>query len=283
VSAFQESYAVKTMCRVLGVSRSGYYDWRDRGPSARAQADAELTEIIKECHRESRESYGSPRIHRDLFDLSIFVGCKRVARLMSQAAIHGVSRRKKHWTTRRGKNPGAPDRVERRFAAAGSDELWVADITYIPTWAGVLYLAVVIDVWSRKVVGWSMANHMRTSLVLDALDMAIDQRSPTGVIHHSDHGSQYTSLAFGSHCQEFGITLSMGSVGDCYDNALAESFFATLECELLDRSSFKTRGEASLAVLDFIEAFHNPKRRHSALGQVSPNNFELAAQLKLQA
>jgi putative transposase len=284
VSEQEATYPVTTICRVLGVSRSGYYDWRGRPPAARTLDDAYLTQTIKELHEESRQIYGAPRIHADLVDLEIHVGCKRVARLMREAGIRGVSRRKGYRTTVRSTESGAEDRVERDFQAEGPNELWVADITHILTWSGPLYLAVVIDVWSRMVVGWSMANHMRTELVLDALNMAITRRQPRGgLIHHSDHGSQYTSLAFGSRCEILGIALSMGSVGDCYDNALAESFFASLECELIDRFTFRDRTRARLAVFDYIESFYNPVRRHSALGQVSPLNFERQASLSALA
>ncbi len=276
--ANQGDYPVSTICRVLGVSTSGFYSWRTREPSARAKGDEELTEKIRHFHVESRETYGAPRIHKDLIDAKICVGRKRVARLMRLAKIRGVCRRKGHRTTIRGIDSGAADLVQRDFSAEGPNQIWVADITYIPAWTGTLYLAVVIDVWSRKVVGWSMANHMRQELVIDALNMAIARRQPGSVIHHSDHGSQYTSLAFGRRCSAYGIRVSMGSVGDCYDNALAESFFATLECELIDRSTFRSRIQARMEVFDFIESFYNPIRRHSALGQVSPVNFERQAQ-----
>jgi putative transposase len=278
VTANQVDYSVKSLCRVLGVSTSGYYEWRGRPPSARARADAKLTDVIRGCHKQSRETYGSPRILVDLFDLGYRVGRKRVARLMRSASIQGVSRRKGPRTTQRDGRPAAPDLVHRSFVADGPDQLWVADMTYIPTWSGFLYLAVVIDVWSRKVIGWSMASHMRKELVLNALNMAITQREPKDTIHHSDHGSQYTSLAFGKRCEAFGIRVSMGSVGDCYDNAMAESFFASLECELIDRSTFKTHADARVEVFDYIEGWYNPVRRHSALGQVSPVNFERRAQ-----
>ena len=168
----------------------------------------------------------------------------------------------------------APDLVERDFTAAGPDRLWVADITYVPTWAGFLYLAVVLDAFSRRVVGWAMANHLRTELVLHALNMALWQRRPTEVIHHSDQGCQYTSLAFGRRCRQMGVRPSMGSVGDCFDNALCESFFATLECELIDRRSFRTQAEARMAVFEFIEGWYNPHRRHSAINYLSPMNYE---------
>lgn len=263
------------MCRVLGVSTSGYYAWRKREPSERAQKDADLLERIRAYHKESRGTYGAPRIHEDLIAEGIRVGRKRVARLMKKAGLVGVSRRKKAWTTRKDAEARpAPDLVNRDFEADGPDRLWVADITYVPTWAGFLYLAVVIDVWSRRVVGWAMAGHLRTELVLQALNMAIWQRRPEGVIHHSDQGSQYTSIAFGSRCQELGVRPSMGSVGDAYDNALCESFFATLECELIDRSVFRTRIDARLAIFDFIEGFYNPHRRHSAIDYLSPIEYE---------
>jgi putative transposase len=168
----------------------------------------------------------------------------------------------------------APDLVERNFVAAAPNRLWVADITYIPTWAGFLYLAVVLDTFSRRIVGWAMETHLRTELVVQALNLALWQRRPAAVIHHSDQGSQYTSLAFGQRCREAGVRPSMGSVGDCFDNAMCESFFATLECELLDRRRFKTQSEARMAVFEFIEAWYNPHRRHSALDYLSPINYE---------
>ena len=177
----------------------------------------------------------------------------------------------------------APDLVERDFTAPGPDRLWVADITYVPTWAGFLYLAVVLDAFSRRVVGWAMANHLRTELVLHALNMALGQRRPTEVIHHSDQGCQYTSVAFGRRCRQMGVRPSMGSVGDCFDNALCESFFATLECELLERQRFRTQAEAKMAVFDFIEGWYNPGRRHSALGYQSPVNYERSAQERLES
>jgi putative transposase len=245
------------MCRVLGVSPSGYYDWLDRPLSARAMADAALLERIKAHHEASRGTYGKPRLHEDLKEEGLKVGGKRVARLMKKAGIMGVSRRKKHGLTKRDKNAHPiPDLVDRNFTAERPDQLWVADITYIPTWSGFLYLAVVLDVWQRKVVGWSMATHLRTELVLSALEMAKWRRRPKDVIHHSDQGCQYTSIAFGKHCRLAGVRPSTGSVGDCYDNAMAESFFATLECELLYRYSFKTPREARMAIFDFIEGFY---------------------------
>lgn len=268
-------YPIATMCRVLGVSTSGYYAWRKRSPSERALSDRELTEKIQHFHRRSDGTYGAPRIQADLAAEGLSVSRKRVARLMREAGLEGVSRRRKTRTTKRddSKRP-APDLVERDFTADGPDRLWVADITYVPTWAGFLYLAVVVDAWSRRVVGWAMATHLRTELVLDALEMALWQRRPVQVIHHSDQGCQYTSLGFGKRCREAGVRPSMGSVGDCYDNALCESFFATLECEVLDRHSFPTPAAAKTRLFQWLEGWYNPHRRHSALGQLSPAEFE---------
>jgi putative transposase len=268
-------YPNATMCRLLGVSTSGYYAWQDRPPSARSAADAVLLEHIREAHAQSYGTYGAPRLHAELAAKGILVGRKRVARLMRAAGLAGVSRRKGPRTTRRreGARP-APDLVERNFTAERPDQLWVADITYVPTWAGFLYLAVVLDAFSRRVVGWAMATHLRTQLVLDALEMALRQRRPQGVIHHSDQGSQYTSIAFGSRCRRAGVRPSMGSVGDCYDNALCESFFATLECELIDRRRFPSQNQARMAVFEFIEGWYNSRRRHSSIGYLSPINYE---------
>jgi putative transposase len=263
------------MCRVLGVSTSGYYAWRKRAPCARALRDTELRERIRSIHKRSDGTYGRPRIHAELQEAGERVGQKRIGRLMREEGIQGVSRRRWPTTTRRA--PGArpaPDLVERHFVAYRPDQLWVADITYVPTWAGFLYLAVVLDVCSRRVVGWAMETHLRTGLVLSALDMALEQRRPDGVIHHSDQGTQYTSIEFGERCRKAGVRPSMGSAGDCYDNALCESFFATLECELLDRYSFPSHAEARSAVFKFIEGWYNPHRRHSALGYLSPVEFE---------
>jgi putative transposase len=263
------------MCRVLGVSRSGYYAWDSREKSARGIADEELTKRIAEIHRASRRSYGAPRIHMDLRENGVLVGRKRIARLMRDAKIVGITRRKYLRTTQRDASARpAPDLVDRQFKASEPNQLWVSDITYIPTVVGFLYLAVVLDVWSRRIVGWAMSKSLGTELVLDALEMAIEQRRPNGVIHHSDQGCQYTSFEFGKRCREAGVRPSMGSVGDCYDNAMCESFFATLECELLARVKFSNHREAELAVFDFIEGFYNTHRRHSSIGYVAPIIFE---------
>jgi len=268
-------HAIATMCRVLEVSASGYYAWLKRPPSARARADAELSSRITAIHQYSRATYGAPRIHEELAAAGLHVGRKRVARLMKGAGLVGVSRRRWVTTTVRDRDARpAPDLVERNFVAPAPNRLWVADISYIPTWAGFLYLAVVLDVFSRRIVGWAMESYLRTELVLKALNMALAQRRPAAVIHHSDQGSQYTSLAFGQRCRAAGVRPSMGAVGDCFDNAMCESFFATLECELLDRRRFKTQIEARMAVFEFIEGWYNPHRRHSALDYLSPIDYE---------
>ena len=269
-------FPVTRMCRVLGVSPSGFWAWSRRPPSARACSDAALTAIIREIHTDSRGTYGMPRIHAELRFSGTRCSRKRVARLMRAAGLEGVHRRRFVRTTVRDRDTAsAPDLVNRSFSATRPNELWVADITYLPTWQGFLYLAAVIDVFSRRVVGWAMAGHLRTELILNAIDMAITRRQPdAGLVHHSDRGTQYTSIAFGLRCREAGIAVSMGSVGDAYDNAMAESFFASLETELIDRSSWRTRADARLAVFDYIEAFYNPRRRHSGLGYLSPAEFE---------
>ena len=263
------------MCRVLGLSPSGFYAWLKRPPSARDVASDQLVAEMRRIHAFSRRSYGRPRMHAELRDEGFLVNHKRVGRLMRLAGIVGVTRRRKWRTTKRDREARpAPDLVERNFSAEGPNELWVADITYVPTAAGFLYLAVVVDAWSRRVVGWSMQAHLKTELVLKGLDMAVEQRRPRGVILHSDQGCQCTSIAFGLRCKHAGVRPSMGSVGDAYDNALCESFFATLECELLEQHRFRNQAEASMAVFDLIEGWYIPHRRHSGLGQKSPLSFE---------
>lgn len=273
----QADFPVRAMCRVLGLSPSGYYAWLQRPPSARAQANEVLRAEIRRIHRFSRDSYGRPRMYAELRDEGHAVNHKRVGRLMRLDGLVGVTRRKKWRTTKRDPDARpAPDLVERNFSATGPNQLWVADITYIPTSSGFLFLAVVLDAWSRRIVGWSMESHLKTSLVLQALNMALGQRRPEAVIHHSDQGTQYTSIAFGLRCKTAGVRPSMGSVGDAYDNAMCESFFATLECELLERERFRNQAEAKMKVFDFIEGWYNPHRRHSALGYRSPVQFERA-------
>jgi putative transposase len=277
IAAKKAEHAVSTMCRVLGVSRSGFHAWERRKPSARAIDDERLTGRIREIHRANRKVYGSPRIHAELrLADGERVGRKRVERLMRQAGLSGLVARKRGRTTIR--VPGVrvcEDLVDRAFAAAGPDRLWVADITYLRTWEGWLYLAAVQDVFSRRIVGWAMADHMRAELVADALEMALAKRRPApGLIHHSDQGSQYVSLAFGQQARAAGIAQSMGSRGDCYDNAVAESFFATIKKELIHRRSWPEKSELRTEVFEYIEVFFNRRRRHSTLGHLSPVEFE---------
>jgi putative transposase len=283
IHAEKDHHDVSLLARVLGVSRQGYYAWVKHGPSRRAVEDAQLTAKIRHHHAASDEIYGAPRIHADLREIDgIHIGRKRVARLMRAAGLAGVSRRKGCRTTITDRRAvAANDLVHRRFTATEPNRIWTADITYVPTWQGFLYLAVVLDVFSRRIVGWAMAEHMRTELVTDALAMAIAQRRPgAGVIHHSDKGGQYTSLAFGRRCEQAGVRLSTGRTGTCFDNAITESFFASLECELIDRRTFHTRSEAERAVFAYIEGFYNPRRRHSANGQLSPAEYERRQALK---
>ena len=270
-------HTVSRLARVLGVARAGYYAWTSRPASARMLADQALTDQIRQIHARSRGTYGAPRVHAELrLGLDVHVGRKRVARLMRAAGLQGCHRRRLRGLTRRDPDAvPAPDLVERNFTPPGPDRLWVADITQQRTDQGWLYLAVVLDGFSRRIVGWSMADHLRTELVIDALDMAIAQRQPaTGLIHHTDHGCQYTSLAFGRRLQRAGLVASMGTIGDALDNAVAESFFATLECELLDRYDWPTRQALRTAVFDFIEVFYNRQRRHSTLDYLTPVDYE---------
>lgn len=272
----QAFHSIGTMCRVLGLSRSGYHAWLVRAPSRRAQCDAELQASIVAIHKESDGTYGVPRIHPELIERGERVGRKRVARLMRAAGVRGTCRRRRFVVTTirdKSRRP-APDLVNRKFVAESPNQLWVADITHIPTRTSFLYLAVVLDAWSRRIVGWSMATRLKTELVLAALEMALEQRRPENVIHHSDQGSQYTAIDFGDRCWEAGVRPSMGSVGDCYDNAMCESFFATLECELLNRRSFATPKVGRRAVFEFIEGWYNPRRRHSGIGYLAPMEYE---------
>ena len=273
-------HRIVTMCRTLGVSASGYWARAKRPMSAREQTDRAIETQIREIHHWSQGTYGAPRMHAELGARGTVVSRKRVARLMRRGGLQGVTRRRGTFTTVRDRDARpAPDLVSRNFVVSGPNRLWVADITYIPTWAGFLYLAVVVDAWSRRVVGWAMETHLRTDLVLQALDMALFQRRPSEVIHHSDQGCQYTSIAFGKRCGDAGVRPSMGSVGDAYDNAMCESFFATLECELLVRNRFRSQVEARIAVFQFIEGWYNPHRLHSGLGYLSPIEFERRARV----
>jgi putative transposase len=280
ISAEKARTPVSVCCELLGVSRSGFYDWLRRPPSDRALSDAWLVERIKHIHAANRGVYGARRVHAELrIAEGVRVGKKRVERLMRQAGISGLVRRKRGRTTIRVSGIRvADDLVERDFAPAAPNVLWVADITYLPTWEGWLYLAAIQDAYSRRIVGWSMADHMRAELVVDALQMALARRRPgRGLIHHSDQGSQFVSLAFGQKARDAGIAVSMGSRGDCYDNAVAESFFATIKKELIRRRSWSTRRELIGEVFDYIETFYNHIRRHSTLDYLSPAQFEQGA------
>ncbi|MFZ3063098.1 MAG: IS3 family transposase [Actinomycetota bacterium] len=265
------------MARVLGVSRAGYHAWKTRPLSPRKIADLALKERIKEIHKTSFGIYGAPRIQAELADVdSIRIGKKRVARLMSELGIEGVSRRGKRRVLKSASEmPAAPDLVKRNFAAENPNELWVADITYIPTWESWLFLSVVMDVFTKRIVGWSMRDDLKADIVIDALGMAATMRCPgPGLVHHSDRGGQYRSLAFGKTLRDSQIMASMGSRGDAYDNAAAESVMATIKTELIHRHRFKTKDEARLAVFRYIEGFYNPLRRHSSLGYISPVKYE---------
>jgi putative transposase len=272
------SYSVSMLCKVLKVSRSGYYDWKNRPPSKRAIENAALTERIREVHHRSRDTYGYPRVHAELRALGIHCNRKRVARLMRNDGLRGCmrGRRRKHTTRQNPLAVAAPDLVERNFVAMAPNKLWTADITHLPTDEGFLYLAFILDVYSRKVIGWSMASHLRSELVAAALEMAIGRRNPSaGLIHHSDRGVQYTALSFGNKLEEAGIVPSMSRVGSALDNAISESFVSTLKCEI-GMTRYPTRQAARASVFEFIELFYNWERRHSSLGYLSPTEYEQA-------
>lgn len=277
IEAEKTNYPVSLLCRVLKVSRSGYYDFRSRPPSRRKVEDHSLTESIREVHERSRCTYGYPRVHAELNALGVECGRRRVARLMRENDLRGCMRGKKRSTTRPDRDAvSAPDLVDRCFLAARPDRLWLADITYLPTREGFLYLAFILDACSRKIVGWAMTNHLRAELVTNAFEMALWRRDPTaGLIHHSDHGSQYTALSFGEKLQEAGIFPSMGRVGSALDNAMAESFVSTLKAEM-DERLFDTREAARTGAFDYIEGFYNSSRRHSSIGYMSPAEYERA-------
>ena len=269
---------VAACCRVMKVSTSGYYAWVSRPPSARDWADAVLTDKIVAIHTMSRGSYGSPRVHAELvLGEGIRCGRKRVERLMRQAGVTGIYRRRRGGCTRRDPaSEPAEDLVNRQFTVTEPDRLWVMDVTEHPTGDGKLYLASVLDAFSRRVVGWAMADHVRSELVVDAVQMAIWSRQPppNQTVAHSDHGAQYTSWAFGRRLRAAGLLGSMGSIGDCFDNAMAESFFGTLQVELLDTRRWDTRQQLANAIFEWIEAWYNPRRRHTAIGMLSPNDYE---------
>jgi putative transposase len=276
IDAKRAQHPVSLLCGVLGVSRAGFYAWKDRPACVRDRRDRELLTLIRQIHGDSDGSYGWPRMHAELRHRGVHVSRKRVARLMRRAGLSGLLTRRRGKTTIRvpGVRP-APDLVHRDFRPAAPNALWAADLTEIATWEGKLYLAAVIDCYSRRVVGWAMAEHMRAVLVVEALEMAVWQRKPpVGLVHHSDQGSQYTALVFGQRCREAGIAVSMGGRGSALDNAVCESFFASLKKELIRRRSWPTRRELQTAVFAWIEAWYNRRRLHSTLGYVAPADYE---------
>jgi putative transposase len=279
IEAERAQHSVSRLCTVLGVTRAGYYVWRRRGPSRRRLGDARLERLIVTIYDGSLQTYGAPRIEAELRDgHAVHVGRKRVARLMKRLGIEGVSRRgkKRRTTIPDPKAPPAPDLVERKFEAERPNALWLADLTYVPTSEGYLFLGLVMDMFSRRIVGWSMRDDLKAELVVDALAMAVTRRRPTGrLVHHSDRGSQYTSLAFGKTLRESGLVASMGSRGDAYDNAACESVISTLKEEWIKRHRYQSRDQARLSIFRYIETFYNPRRRHSALGYRSPADYEL--------
>lgn len=275
----QSVWPVRTMCRMLEVSPAGFYEWRRRGPGPRSLENARLTALARTSFLESDRTYGSPRVWRDLVDWGEHCGENRIARLMRLAALRARAKRRRHPA-----DPGirvehsiAPNVLDRQFEAEGPNRKWAADFTYLWTAEGWLYVAVVLDLFSRKVVGWSMNSNMTAQLVIDALMMAIWRRGkPVALLHHSDQGSQYTSEDFQRLLADQGITCSMSRKGECWDNAAMESFFSTLKLERTNRSRYMTRDQARADVFDYVERFYNPRRRHSTLGQISPDEFERA-------
>lgn len=265
------------MCITLNVSRSGYYAWLDRPISPRQQRRQELMEQIRQVHEQSRKTYGSPRVHAELADRRIEACVNTVARLMKQAGLRSKIKRRfvVRTTDSLHPHPIAPNVLDRQFAAEAPDRKWCCDITYIPTAEGFLYLAAVIDLCSRKIVGWAMADHLRTELCVDALAMALERRRPgQGLLHHTDRGVQYACEQYQRLLAEHGIEASMSRTGNCYDNAVMESFFGTLKTELVYHEQYATRNQARQSIFAYIEVFYNRQRRHSAIGYKSPEAFE---------
>lgn len=264
------------MCRVLDVRRSSYYAWRARPPSRRRQANAGLQARIRAIYTESDQTYGSPRVYRELIASGVRCGRHRIARLMRADGLWAVSRRRWRRTTRRDpRRAPAPDRLQRAFGVQGPNQVWATDLTYVETRAGWLYLAIVLDVGTRRLVGWAMAQHLRETLPLAALTMALGRRRVVpGLLHHSDQGRQYTSARYQAMLTRHGLVASMSRVGECWDNAAAESFFATLKCERLHRRDYRTADEAQHDIARYIEGWYNPRRRHSTLGYLSPMEYE---------
>ncbi len=278
IEAEKAEHSVSRLCAVLGVTRQGFYAWRRRGPSLRQLGDEELARLIVTIYDGSLQTYGAPRVQLELADEhQVHVGRKRVARLMRKLELQGVSRRgkKRRTTVADPKQPPAPDLVERRFEADVPNQLWLADLTYVPTSEGWLFLGIVMDMFSRKIVGWAMRDNLEADLVVDALAMAVTRRRPpAGLVHHSDRGSQYTSLAFGKTLRESGLVASMGSRGDAFDNAACESCISTLKVEWIKRHRYESRDQARLSIFRYIETFYNPRRRHTSLGGISPDEYE---------
>ena len=277
IDAEKACFPITLLCRTLRVSRAGYYAWKRRGPSARAVADDQLTRQIVVVHQQSRGTYGAPRVQAQLQAAGQVVSRKRVARLMRHAGLVGTQRRRRVRTTVADPTARpAPNLVQRQFQAQAPNQLWVGDLTFIPTDEGWLYLAVLVDVYSRRVVGWAMAEHLRAELALAALEMALQRRRPQAgqLVHHTDRGCQYTAAAYQTRLAAHGITVSMSRTGDCFDNALAESFFGSLKTELVEDAHWLTRRAARTAIFDWLEVFYNRQRLHSALGYRSPAVFE---------
>ena len=277
IAEHRQQYPISTMCRVLEVSVSGFYAWQQRAPSHRSQANTRLGERIVRIYRQNRQVYGSPRIHAVLQKEGQRCGKRRVARLMRELGLSAKLRKHRTRTTdSQHEQPVAPNLLNREFTATAPNTKWVADITAIWTAEGWLYLAVVLDIYSRMVIGWAMDAHRDEALVEQAARMALARRQPApGLLHHSDRGSQYTAADYRELLASFGVILSMSGKGDCYDNSLMESFFGTLKTECVDRQSFTTRSQARQAIFEYVEAFYNRQRLHSSLGYVSPVIYEL--------
>ena len=280
IAQHRAEYPLRLMCRVLAVSPAGFYDWQRRPPSARQRQDALLRVQVAAFHRRSRQTYGSPRLLEDLREAGVQVGRKRVARVMRAAGLVGTPpRRFRRTTDSRHASPIAPNHLNRQFSVAHPNRVWAADVTYVRTWAGWLYLAVVLDLASRRVVGWALAPRLDRQLVLTALERALARRAPdAGLLHHSDRGSAYASGDYQARLAAAGIVCSMSRRGDCWDNAVVESFFATLKRELLSRGVWTTRAAAHGAIAEYIEGWYNIHRRHSALGYLSPAVYEARLQ-----
>jgi putative transposase len=275
--AAEKAFPIDLMCRVLEVSRSGYYAWKKRRPAPRTVESTKLAIEIKVIHDRSRRTYGSPRVHAELRARGQLVGRNRVAKLMRAQGLVAKRRRRFRATTdSKHSMPTAPNTLGRAFKQSAPNAAWVTDITYVPTREGWLYLAVILDLFSRRVVGWAMSDRITRKLTLDALDMALcARRPPRGLLHHSDRGCQYASHDYRRELADRGIDCSMSRKANCWDNAVAESFFATLKTELVHHDDYPSRARARSAIFDYVEVFYNRQRRHSHLGYVSPEEFEL--------